>query len=240
MSFDEAVLWERLNKVGKAPLEPDWLGNVYCPSLSADLRKALAERLGLLGDDGWGILKTLLKQHGKQSELIHAAGLCHQPEARDWLIQQLGDQEELELEVLQAMACWGAIVPTLLIKRIFREPSQAMRMAGLELLNFKAYQLSDDELLNLLDDLLNDIRDPVVLNTIRILQRRDGVDISNRIAEVARKGSEATTRAALLALGCIGTSSSQSNLFKLSQSLPTDLHRDLAKKQLAQQYRSWQ
>ena len=53
MSFDEAVLWERLNKVGKAPLEADWLGNVYCPSLSADLRKALAERLGLLGDDGW-------------------------------------------------------------------------------------------------------------------------------------------------------------------------------------------
>ena len=234
----ESVLWERLNKAGKTPLDAGWLGDVYCPSLSTALRKALAEKLGLLADQGWGILKALLKQHGKQPELIHAAGLCHQPEARDWLIQQLGDGKELELEVLQAMACWGATVPTLLIKRIIGEPSQAMRLAGLELLNFKAYQLSDEDLLNLIDDLLNDIRDPVVLTTIRLLQRRDGVDISNRIAEVARKGSDTSTRAALLALGYIGTSSTQANLSNLSQSLANGLHRDLAKKQLAQQYKS--
>lgn len=56
MSCDEAVLWERLNNVRKAPLEPKWLGEVYSLSLSADLRKALAEQLGLLADQGWTTL----------------------------------------------------------------------------------------------------------------------------------------------------------------------------------------
>ena len=238
MSCDEAVLWERLNNVRKAPLEPKWLGEVYSLSLSADLRKALAEQLGLLADQGWTTLKVLLKQHGKQPELIHAAGLCHQPQARDWLIQQLEDGKELELKVLQALTCWGAILPSSLLKKILSEPSEAMRLAGLELLSFKAYQLNDDDLLNLSEELLNDIRERVVLATIHLLQRRDGVAISDRIAEVVRQGSKNTARAALLALGCIGTPSSQSNLTNLSQSLPNGPNRDLAIKQLTLQYRS--
>ena len=48
MSVDEAVLWERLAKSRRAPLEPDWLGEVYSPSLSVDLRRALCEKLGML------------------------------------------------------------------------------------------------------------------------------------------------------------------------------------------------
>lgn len=238
MSCDEAVLWERLNNVRKAPLEPKWLGEVYSLSLSADLRKALAEQLGLLADQGWTTLKVLLKQHGKQPELIHAAGLCHQPQARDWLIQQLEDGKELELKVLQALTCWGAILPSSLLKAVLSEPSEAMRLAGLELLSFKAYQLNDDDLLNLSEELLNDIRERVVLATIHLLQRRDGVAISDRIAEVVRQGSKNTARAALLALGCIGTPSSQSNLTNLSQNLPNGPNRDLAIKQLTLQYRS--
>ena len=47
MSLDEVVLWEQLAKSKRAPLEPAWLGEVYSPSLSIDLRKALCEKLGM-------------------------------------------------------------------------------------------------------------------------------------------------------------------------------------------------
>ena len=49
---DEAVLWERLARSRRAPLEPAWLGEVYSPSLSVDLRRALCEKLGNAGRAG--------------------------------------------------------------------------------------------------------------------------------------------------------------------------------------------
>ncbi|MDP6193353.1 MAG: HEAT repeat domain-containing protein [Prochlorococcus sp.] len=240
MSCHEDVLRERLNNSRKAPLEPDWLGEVYSLSLSADLRMALGERLGWLGDQGWPTLKQLIDQYGAQAELIHAAGLSHQPQARDWLITQLEQDKELDLGVLKALTCWGAILPTSLLHRVLSEPSQHMRLAGLALLSFKAHQLSAKELLELSEALLDDIRDPVVLATIRLLQRRDESSISNRIAEVAHKGTEAAANAALLALGCIGTANSQAALAKLNGTLPNGPRRELASKQLKQQYRPFQ
>ena len=108
MVVDEAVLWERLAKSRRAPLEPDWLGEVYSPSLSVDLRRALCEKLGMLADRGWPVIDQLLQRHGDLPDLVMAAGLCHQSEARDWLLALLersSSNDRLQLVAVQALGC---------------------------------------------------------------------------------------------------------------------------------------
>ena len=111
---EEVVLWERLSRSKRAPLEPAWLGEIYSLSLSVDLRRALCEKLGMQAERGWPVIQDLLASHGVLPELVMAAGLCHQSEARDWLLAQLeqtSDNEDANLMVVQALACWGAEVP---------------------------------------------------------------------------------------------------------------------------------
>jgi len=78
-----------------------------------------------------------------------------------------------------------------------------MRLTDSNLLNFKEHLLSDAELLDLTEELLDDFRDEVVISTIKTLHRRDGVDISKLLAKIVRSGSEAAANTALIALGCI-------------------------------------
>ena len=241
---NEAALWERLSQSSRrAPLEPSWLGEVYSPSLSVALRKALAEKIGMLAEAGWPLVQELVQRHGVQQELILAAGLTHQPESRDWLLELLEhiDSElnaDQALVVLQALACWGGELPLPLIKQTLALPGLQLRLAGLQLLSFHAYQLDDITLLGLCEPLLRDFRDPVALAAIRLLQRRDGPEVSERLAQLSCAGSDAVGAAALRALGCIATPTSQRWLLELSQSLPEGERRQLACKQLQQQYRS--
>ena len=150
MSLDEAALWERLAQSRRAPLEPDWLGGVYSPSLSAELRWALCEKLGMLAERGWPEIEQLLQSHGAQKELVMAAGLCHQTQARDWLLTMLddaSDDDDDNLVVVQALGCWGSEIPGSVISRCLNHPGQQQRLAGLQLLSFRAHRLSDSELL---------------------------------------------------------------------------------------------
>ena len=94
---DEAVLWERLARSRRAPLEPAWLGEVYSPSLSVDLRRALCEKLGMQAERGWPVIQDLLANHGVLPDLVMAAGLCHQSKARDWLLVQLEQTSDMRL-----------------------------------------------------------------------------------------------------------------------------------------------
>ena len=135
-------------------------------------------------------------------------------------------------------SCWGGELPLDLIEHTLSLPGVQLRLAGLQLLNFHAYQLNDARLLQLCEPLLNDFRDPVALAAIRLLQRRDGAEVSERLAQLSGTGSDAVAAAALRALGCIATPTSQRWLLELSQSLPEGERRQLAFKQLQQQYRS--
>lgn len=242
MHSDESVLWERLAQSRRAPLEPSWLGESYSPSLSNDLRRALCEKLGMLAEQGWPIIQLLLQKHGLEPDLLMAAGLCHQPESRDWLIQQLqsGQQhdENLQLSLVQALSCWGADVPEEIVVDCLNHPAQQQRLAGLQLLIFRAYTLNDQELLELCEPVLQDFRDPVVIAAIRLLQRRDGASITERLSQLSETGSESISDAAIRALGCIGTSTSQRCLLEISQTLNDENRRKMACQQLSQQFRN--
>ena len=239
--MNEAVLWERLSKSRRAPLEPEWLGEVYSPSFSVELRRALCEKLGMLAEQGWPIIERLIQQHGALPDLVVAAGLCHQPAARDWLLDQLKNSSELaevNLCILEALSCWGADVPEHVVKECLHHPGQHHRLAGLQLVGFRAHSLSDEELLVLCAEPLNDFRDPVVIAAIRVLQRRDGAVISERLSNLCKTGSDDVAAAAFRALGCIATPISQRWLKELSQTLSSESRKQLACQQLQQQFRT--
>jgi hypothetical protein len=196
----------------------------------------------MLAEQGWPIIQLLLQKHGLEPDLLMAAGLCHQPESRDWLIQQLqsGQQhdENLQLSLVQALSCWGADVPQEIVVDCLNHPAQQQRLAGLQLLIFRAYTLNDQELLELCEPVLQDFRDPVVIAAIRLLQRRDGATIAERLSQLSETGSESVSDAAIRALGCIGTSTSQRCLLEISQTLNDEKRRKMACQQLSQQFRN--
>ena len=235
-AIDEAILWERLANARKIPLNPTWLGEIFSPSLSDELRFAVAERLGMLAETGWPIIQTLIQQHGVCPELIHAAGLCHQPEAKDWLLTQLNQANDPDALLLNALSCWGAELTLSQFEHILQLPGQAQRLAGLNLLGFKSHQLQAIELLQLCEPALQDWRDPVVIACIRLLQRRDDTLISNRLTNLVQAGSDPAAEAALRALGCIATTHSKIALKSLSTELTNPERRKQAIRQLQQQY----
>lgn len=235
-AIDEATLWDRLANARRIPLNPTWLGEIFSPSLSDELRFAVAERLGMLAETGWPIIRTLIQQHGIQHELIHAAGLCHQPEAKDWLLTQLNQSNDPDAFLLNALSCWGAELTQSDFQHILQLPSQAQRLAGLNLLSFKSHQLQANELLQLCESTLQDWRDPVVIACIRLLQRRDDIAISTRLSILVQEESDAVAEAALRALGCMATTHSKMALKSLSVKLTNQERREQAVRQLQQQY----
>jgi hypothetical protein len=162
-AIDEATLWDRLANARRIPVNPTWLGEIFSPSLSDELRFAVAERLGMLAETGWPIIQTLIQQHGTRPELIHAAGLCHQPEAKNWLLKQLERSNDPDALLLNALSCWGADLTLSQFEQILQLPGQAQRLAALNLLSFKSHQLQTTELLQLCECALQDCRDHVVI-----------------------------------------------------------------------------
>ncbi len=236
MEFDETHIWKELQASPKGQLKADWLGKAYSPQASIELRTQIAERLGMLAEEGWPMLRLLLNKYGTEPELIYATGICHQAEAKNYLIMLL-QKDSLNLSILQALACWGTYLPNKTLRKILHEANQSIRLAGLELVKFKAHQLTDSELLELTKDMLDDFREPIVMSTIKILQRRDSLEICDAIAYIVENGSDKTAYSALMALGAIGKESSHQTLIKLSENLPLGNRRNLAKKQLKHQYR---
>ena len=237
--IDEAALWERLSQSRRNPLDPSWLGETYSPSLSAALRAALSEQLGLMAGRGWPVIATLIERHGPSPDLVHAAGLCHQEPARDWLLTQLRQNEaasrHADPALLDALQCWGAALTLSELTPILQAPSQSMRLTGLRLLRFKAHQLDAPTLLSLCAPCLEDWRDPVTVAAIRLLQRRDDPSISEALAQIGRQGSEASAQAALKALGCIATPHSRALLQELADELLPGERQRQAMRQLEQQ-----
>ena len=96
----------------------------------------------------------------------------------------------------------------------------------------------DEEILALCTEPLDDFRDPVVIAAVRVLQRRDGATISERLSDLCRSGSDNVAAAAFRALGCIATPISQRCLKELSETLSCESRKQLACQQLQQQFRT--
>ena len=241
MNDKESDIWEKLGNSRQVPLEPSWLKSVYSPTLTSDLRQALCEKMGILGDRGWPIIEQLLQRYGDLPDLVMAAGLCHQIEAREWLLELLErseNNETLRLVIVQSLSCWGAEVPIAILTKCLHHPGQEYRLAGLQLLQFRAHRLTDEEILGYCNEALNDFRDSVVIAAIRIIQRRDGKAISERLSGLCQKGSDIVADTAIRALSCIATKDSQNYLSELSKTLKNESRKSLVLKKLDEQFRS--
>ena len=238
MTITENQIWDRFNTVKPISIDAKWYEKVYSLELSIQLRFTIGERLGLLADKGWEVTKSLIEKHGLQTELIHATGLCHQREAYDLLLKLLREESIPKINIVRALSCWGAILPTPDLTYILKEKSIDIRLAGLNLLRFKSHLLNATEILELVEDLLDDFREEVVIEVIKILQRREEEEIIKCISEVAMNGTDKTVETALIALGSIGTEESVISLSSLCRRLTKSSHKQMAYKQLSHQYQN--
>ena len=238
MIITENQIWDRFNTVKPISIDAKWYEDIYSLELSIQLRLAIGERLGLLADKGWEATKSLIEKYGFQPELIHATGLCHQIGAYHLLLKLLREGSIPKINIVRALSCWGAIIPTPDLTNILKEKSIDMRLAGLNLLRFKSHLLNATEILELVDDLLDDFREEVVIEVIKILQRRDETIIIKCISQVAMNGTDQTVETALIALGSIGTEESVIALSSLCRHLTNRTHRQMAYKQISHQYQN--
>ena len=202
------LVWQCL---GQRPckLTPQELARFFHPGRPEALRLALAERLGMHNERGLQPCLALIEHYGPQPELLMALGITHQPAARDALLQYLNDPEIDRLILLRSLTGWGRQVPLPVIREALENPGQAMRLAGLELLQFHARLLTAQQLLHLTEPLLGDIRPHVAVTTIRLLQRRNEPLLVGRLARLLQTDTPVPIwEAALHALGSIGTETS--------------------------------
>ena len=232
MIIEDDYIWETLNNSRQTKPNAEWLHNSYDPNMNYELRQEIAFRLGQLSQVGWIKIQALLNKYGNKDELILGAGLTYQPEAKKWLLQHLYNGKLINIKVIEALACWGGSLPIELIKKILEEKSEKLKIAGLELLKFKAHTLSDTDLLRICKSHLDDFREEVVIKTITILQRRESFDICMAISDVIKNGSDKSAYFGLMALGSIGNEISKNILLDLVNNLENDEHKELAKKQL--------
>ena len=88
------------------------------------------------------------------------------------MLKLLRKETATKLDKVKALCCWGALLPISDLKNILKAKSINFRLAGLNLL-FKSHLLNAKEILELVDDLLFDFREDVVIEAIKLLQRRD-------------------------------------------------------------------
>ena len=232
MIIEESNIWDTINNSKKSKPSAEWLKNAYSPSINFELRQEIAIRLGQLSKVGWLKIKDLINIYGNKDELIIAAGLTYQDDAKNWLLKHLYNDDIINIKVVEALACWGGTLPIELIKKILEEKSEKMKIAGLELLKFKAHLLSDCELIEITKSLLNDFREEIVIKTLTILQRRESLDICIAISDVIKTGSDKSAYYGLMALGSIGNKISKDILLDLVKNLKNIQRKELAQKQL--------
>ena len=86
--------------------------------------------------------------------------------------------------------------------------------------------------------MLDDFREEVVIEVIKILQRRDETIIIKCISQVAMNGTDQIVETTLIALGSIGTNESVIELSSLCRHLTKRSHRQMAYKQISHQYQN--
>jgi len=204
----DALVWQHL---GQRPcqLTARELARFFHPGRSQELRWALAECLGMHNAQGLQPCLALIDRYGPQSELLRALGMTHQPAARDALFRYLDDPGVDRLALLCALVGWGRQVPLPVIEEALLHPGQAMRLVGVELLQFHARLLTAQQLLKLCEPLLGDMRPPVAMAAIRLLQRRNEPLLAGRLAQLLQADPPGPVwEVALYALGSIGTETS--------------------------------
>ena len=219
MSNIESEILELLNGLGSKKLDLDILFSYYSLELSFEIRKVIAEKIGMQERKGYFLLEKMIKKFGLKVELIEALKLTNEKNAKDLLLKNLYQNNKLSIHIINALETWGGEIELQLIREIFDIFETDFWIAGLNILHFKAHQLTDEQLLSFIDQIK--IYDNFKINykIISILKRRESEIVCKLLYKYSLNKELEIAKYAIFSLGSIWNDNSFEQLSKLENEI---------------------
>ena len=119
MSKNETEILEVLNGLGSKKLDLDILFSYYSLELSFEIRKVIAEKIGMQERKGYFLLEKMINKFGLKVEFIEALKLTNEKNAKDLLLKNLYQNNKLSIHIINALEPWGGEIELKLIREIF-------------------------------------------------------------------------------------------------------------------------
>ena len=219
MSKSEIEILEVLNGLGSKKLDLDILFSYYSLELSFEIRKVIAEKIGMQERKGYFLLEKMIKKFGLKVEFIEALKLTNEKNAKDLLLKNLYQNNKLNIHIINALEPWGGEIELTLIREIFDICEIDFWIAGLNILHFKAHQLTDEILLSFIDQIK--IYDDFKINykIISILKRRESEIVCKLLYNYSFNNELEIAKYAIFSLGSIWNDNSFEKLSKLENEI---------------------
>lgn len=219
MNKSESEILEILNGLGSKKLDLDILFPLYSLELSYEIRKIIAEKIGMQEREGYFLIEKMIKKFGLKVEFIEALKLTNEKDAKDLLLKNLYQNNKLNIHIINALEPWGAEIELKLIKEIFDICETEFWIAGLNILHFKAYQLTDEKLLSFIYQIK--IYDNFKINykIISILKRRESEIVCKLLYKYSLNKESEIAKYAIFSLGSIWNDNSFEQLSKLEREI---------------------
>ena len=219
MNKSEFEILEILNGLGSKKLDLDILFSFYSLELSYEIRKIIAEKIGMQEREGYFLIEKMIKKFGLKVEFIEALKLTNEKYAKDLLLKNLYQNNKLNIHIINALEPWGAEIELKLIREIFDICETEFWIAGLNILHFKAHQLSDEKLLSFIYQIK--IYDNFKINykIISILKRRESEIVCKLLYKYSLNKESEIAKYAIFSLGSIWNDNSFEQLSKLEREI---------------------
>ena len=219
MNKSESEILEILNGLGSKKLDLDILFSFYSLELSYEIRKIIAEKIGIQEREGYFLIEKMIKKFGLKVEFIEALKLTNEKYAKDLLLKNLYQNNKLNIHIINALEPWGAEIELKLIREIFDICETEFWIAGLNILHFKAHQLTDEKLLSFIYQIK--IYDNFKINykIISILKRRESEIVCKLLYKYSLNKESEIAKYAIFSLGSIWNDNSFEQLSKLEREI---------------------
>ena len=219
MNKSESEILEILNGLGSKKLDLDILFSFYSLELSYEIRKIIAEKIGMQEREGYFLIEKMIKKFGLKVEFIEALKLTNEKYAKDFLLKNLYQNNKLNIHIINALEPWGAEIELKLIREIFDICETEFWIAGLNILHFKAHQLTDEKLLSFIYQIK--IYDNFKINykIISILKRRESEIVCKLLYKYSLNKESEIAKYAIFSLGSIWNDNSFEQLSKLEREI---------------------
>jgi len=186
---------------------------------SFEIRKIIAEKIGMHERKGYFLLKKMIKKFGLKVEFIEALKLTNEKDAKDLLLKNIYQNKKLNIDIINALEPWGGEIEFKLIREIFDICETEFWIAGLNLLHFKAHLLTDEKLLSLINQIK--IYDNSIINykIISILKRRGSEIVCKLLYKYSLNKELEIAKYAIFSLGSIWNNYSFEQLLKLEKEI---------------------
>ena len=219
MNKSESEILEILNNLGSKNLDLDILSSFYSLELSFEIRKIIAEKIGMHERKGYFLIEKMIKKFGLKVEFIEALKLTNEKDAKDLLLKNIYQNKKLNIDIINALEPWGGEIEFKLIREIFDICETEFWIAGLNLVHFKAHQLTDEKLLSLINQIK--IYDNSIINykIISILKRRGSKIVCKMLYKYSLNKELEIAKYAIFSLGSIWNNYSFEQLLKLEKEI---------------------